>query len=106
MIPSLLNLMIAGASFLRGVPGLSRLLLGFMPAGKATATFDRTWIALVLTGQVFVGGASGNCSAGIFGDRRDLLFFALHWLRLLDTARDVAAFDLPGKVLSLLWGGS
>lgn len=41
MIPSLINLMIGGASLLRGVPGLPSLLLRFMPAGKAVPVFDR-----------------------------------------------------------------
>ena len=59
MIPSLLNLMIGGASLLRGIPGLPALLLRFMPAGKAVVTFDRIWLALVLACQVFVGAFLG-----------------------------------------------
>jgi hypothetical protein len=51
MIPSLLNLMIGGTSLLRGIPWLPAFLLQFMPASKAVATFDRTWLALVLTIQ-------------------------------------------------------
>ena len=37
-----------------------------------------------------------------------VIFYILPWigLGLLDTARDVADFDLPGRVLALLWGGS
>jgi hypothetical protein len=30
-----------------------------MPAGKAVPVFDRTWLALVLTCQVFVGAFLG-----------------------------------------------
>jgi hypothetical protein len=60
MIPSLLNLMIGGASLLRGIPGLPTLLLRFMPASKAVPAFDRTWLALVLTCQVFVGDSSAS----------------------------------------------
>jgi hypothetical protein len=59
MIPSLINLMIGGASFIRGVPGLPALLLRFMPAGKAVPPFDRQWLALVLTSQVFLGAILG-----------------------------------------------
>jgi hypothetical protein len=59
MIPSLLNLMIAGASFIRGVPGLPTMLLRFMPAGKVVPSFDRQWLALVLTSQLFVGAFLG-----------------------------------------------
>jgi hypothetical protein len=36
-----------------------------------------------------------------------VIFYMMPWigLGLLDTARDVADFDLPGRVLPLLWGG-
>jgi hypothetical protein len=59
MIPSLINLMIGGASLLGGVPGLTPLLLRFMPIGKAVPPFERSWIALVLTSQVFIGAGLG-----------------------------------------------
>jgi hypothetical protein len=61
MIPSLINLMIGGASLLRGIPGLPTILLRFMPSGKAVPQFDRAWIALVLTCQVFLGALLGGC---------------------------------------------
>jgi hypothetical protein len=37
-----------------------------------------------------------------------VIFYLMPWigLGLLDTARAVADFDLPGQVLPLLWGGS
>src|SRR5712675_2233195 len=41
-------------------PGkLPTLLLRFMPAGKVVPAFDRRWLALVLTVQVFVGASFG-----------------------------------------------
>jgi hypothetical protein len=35
-----------------------------------------------------------------------VIFYIMPWigLGLLDTARDVADFDLPGRVLRLFWG--
>jgi hypothetical protein len=104
MIPSLLNLMIGGASLLRGIPGLSTLLLRFMPAGKAVPAFDRTWLALVLTCQVFVGAFLGI--AAQFALAIGVIFYVLPWtgLELLDTVRAVAEFDVPMRVLGLLWG--
>jgi hypothetical protein len=48
----------------------------------------------------------------VFSDRGSCnshhIFYILPWvgLGLLDTARDVAAFDLPRRVLALLRGGS
>jgi len=104
MIPSLINLTIGGTSLLRGVPGLPALLLRFMPANKAVPTFDRTWLALVLTIQVFAGAFLGIAAQALlaFG----VLFYVLPWmeLELLDTARAVTEFDLPMRVLQLWWG--
>jgi hypothetical protein len=59
MIPSLLSLMIGGASLISGMPGLPSLLLRFMPEGKAVPAFDRTWLAITLTLQIFSGAILG-----------------------------------------------
>jgi hypothetical protein len=104
MIPSLLNLMIGGVSLFRGIPGLPMWLLRSMPAGKAVPAFDRSWLALALTCQVFAGAL-----LGIFAQIAltiGLLFYVLPWMgvELLQTARDVAEFDLPIRVLRLWWG--
>jgi hypothetical protein len=75
-----------------------------MPAGKAVPAFDRTWLALVLTCQVFVDAFLGV--AGQFVLAIGAIFYVLPWmgLELLETARSVAEFDLPGRVLGLWWG--
>ena len=102
MIPSLLNLAIGGIAFLRGIPGVRSLLLGFLPDGKAVPQFDRAWIALVLTTQVFVGIALGVATQvflaiGIIG-------YVLPWfgLHILDVVRDIAGFNLPERVWALI----
>ena len=59
MIPSLLSLMIGGASLISGMPGLPSLILRFMPEGKAVPAFDRTWLAITLTLQIFSGAILG-----------------------------------------------
>jgi len=104
MIPSLINLTIGGTSLLRGVPSLPALLLRFMPASKAVPTFDRTWLALVLTIQVLVGAFLGIAAQALLAI--GVLFYLLPWmgLELLDTARAVAEFDLPMRLLRLWWG--
>jgi hypothetical protein len=104
MIPSLLNLMIGGASLLRGIPGLPGLLLRFMPAGKAVPTFERTWLALVLTVQVFAGAFLGIAAQFVLAIGVIFYVLPLIGLELLDTARAVADFDLPIRVLRLWWG--
>jgi hypothetical protein len=104
MIPSLINLMIGGASVVRGVPGLPSLLLRFIPASKAVASFDRPWLALVLTLQAFVGAFLGFAAQVFLAVV--VIFYIMPGigLGLLDTARDVAAFDLPMRVSQLYRG--
>jgi hypothetical protein len=98
MIPSLVNLIIGGTSLLRGIPGLPTLLLQSMPAGTAVPAFDRTWMALVLTGQIFVGALLGIAAQALLA--LGLIFHVMPWigLDLLDMARAVAAFDWPARV--------
>jgi hypothetical protein len=100
MIPSIINLVIGGASLMRGVPGVPSLLLKFMPANKGVPAFDRAWIATVLTLQLVGGAILGIVVQfalvyAVFG-------YVMPWmgLELLDMARAVAAFDLPGKIIA------
>jgi hypothetical protein len=105
VIPSLVNLVIGGASLLRGVPGLPSLLLCFMPAGKAVPDFERRWIALVLTLQIVVGAILGVAAQAFL--IIVVIGYVMPWfgLGLLDMARDLAAFNLPLRVSQLLGGG-
>jgi len=105
MIPSLINLMIGVASFIRGVPGLPALLLRFMPAGKAVPPFDRQWLALVLTSQVFLGAFLGIAAQAFLAIVVIFHVLPSFGLELLDTARAVAEFDLPARVMRVFWGG-
>jgi hypothetical protein len=83
------------------VPGLPGL-----PAGKAVPPFDRQWLALVLTSQIFLGAFLGIAAQYVLAIV--VIFHVLPWfgLELLDTARDVAEFDLPIRVLRLFWGAT
>jgi hypothetical protein len=96
--------LIGGASFIRGVPGQPTLLLRFMPAAKAVPPFDSQWLALVLTSQVFVGALLGIAAQAFLAIV--VIFHVLPWfgLELLDTARDVANFDLPGAGAAVVLG--
>jgi hypothetical protein len=98
VIPSLINLMIGGASLLRGVPGLPSLILRFMPVGKAVPAFDRAWIALVLTLQIVVGAILGIAAQALL--IVGVIAYVMPWLGLglLDMARDIAAFNLPLRI--------
>jgi len=98
MIPSLVNLVIGGMALTRGLPGFGRLLVNFMPAGKAVPAFDRAWMAAILSvqvcGGIFLGFAAQFLLAWI------LLFHIMPLVgpNLLDRARDVAAFDAPARI--------
>jgi hypothetical protein len=101
MIPSLVNLVVGGASLLRGVPGVPALLLSKLPVARAVPAFDRAWIATILTLQTVGGAILGIAAQG-------LLFWVIIFyvppffgLGLLDLARDLAAFNLPAQVAQL-----
>ena len=104
MIPSLINLMIGGLALTRGIPALPSILVNFMPPGKAMPGFDRAWMALVLTIQIFAGAFLGIGAQAFLA--WGLIFHLLPWigLDLLDMARAVATFDLPARVGQLFAG--
>ena len=78
-----------------------------MPASKAVPAFDRTWLALVLTCQVFIGaflGIAAQCILVLIPVGVYFYMLPLIGLDPLDTAHAVVKFDLPGRVLGLWWG--
>jgi hypothetical protein len=101
MIPSLVNLTIGGASLLRGIPWITTLLLRNMPDRGAPPAFERAWMTLLLTSQLFLGGLLGIAAQVFLA--YVVIGIVLPWfgLDLLDLARAVAALDLPGHVLGV-----
>src|ERR1700732_3414031 len=97
MIPSLVNLVIGGASFVRGLPGLPSLLLRFIPAQGNVPKFDRAWIATILTAQVAAGAALGIAAQAFLALVIIGYVMPFFGLELLDMARDVATFNLPAR---------
>ncbi|MGO9720588.1 MAG: hypothetical protein ACLPIG_03780 [Methylocella sp.] len=102
MIPSLVNLAIGGMAFSRGVPGLGRLLLRWIPEGREVPDYRRPLAALILTGQMFAGAFLGFAAQAFLA--WGLIFHVMPWvgLDLLDMARAVAAFDLPARIGQLV----
>jgi hypothetical protein len=98
MIPSLVNLVIGGASLVRGRPGLPSLLLRAIPARGGVLKWDRHWIATVLTAQVALGAALGIAAQAFLVVVVIGYVMPLFGLELLDMAREVAAFNLPARV--------
>ena len=101
ILPSLINLMIGGASLIPGVPGLPTLLLSFMPEGKAVPAFDRTWLSIILTLQIFLGVILGIAAEGFLAAGLIVYIMPAVGLGLLDQARAVASFDVPARVTQL-----
>jgi hypothetical protein len=104
MIPSLINLGIGGASLMRGLPGLTSLLQGYIPEAKTVPSFDRAWIAVVLALQVIGGVILGIVAQALIFV--GVIVYVMPWFGpgLLDLARDVAVFDLPSLVWQLFAG--
>ena len=100
VIPSLVNLMIGGTALLRAIPGVGSFLLRYLPSNRPPPTYNRAWIALVLTlqsaGGIVLGIAAQVALAVV------LISYAMPALgiRLLDVARAVTEFDLPMRMLS------
>ena len=80
------------------------VLLGFLPGGKAVPTFERAWIALVLTAQTFLGAILGIVAQAFLAI--GIIGYVLPWLgiEILDTTRQVADFNLPELVWRIFSG--
>jgi hypothetical protein len=104
MIPSILNLSIAAAAFLRGLPVINAWILHRMPAGKAVRERDQIPVAAALTAQV-VGGVALTGIAGYL--------VAVYVIPLglpgfgavvRDFAADLAAYNAPARAMIWLSG--
>jgi hypothetical protein len=101
MIPSLINLAIGGMAFTRGVPGVSRLLLRWIPEGRDVPHYRRPLAALALTSQMFAGAFLGIAAQALLA--WGLLFHLMPWLGLdlLWLCQQLAELNLPGKFFHL-----
>ena len=103
LIPSALNLCIAAASFMRGLPFLNTWILNRMSSGRsAMRDRDRLLLALALSGQI----AGGVLAIGLE------LYYLGTWLLpmwlpsfgtiLRHFSEALAAYDAPGQIMKLL----
>jgi hypothetical protein len=104
VIPSLINLVIGCTSLTRAIPALSHWLLGFLPNARAVRTYDRAWIAAVLTVQWGLGVILAVVVQALLA--YGMIFYAMPaiGLELLDVARYLAALDLPMQLIRFLAG--
>jgi hypothetical protein len=102
VVPSVINLMIGGASLVCGIPGIPALLARNMPIGRAPAFYNQTWIALLWTLQV-VGGAILGIAA-----QAAIIVFVIGFLmpaiglNLLGMCRTLFELNLPVHLLRSL----
>ncbi|MFZ1963186.1 MAG: hypothetical protein WAU78_06930 [Roseiarcus sp.] len=104
LIPSLINLVIGAAAFLRGLPSLHAWILNRMPEGKAVRDNDRLPVACALAGQL----AGGLLISGV------LLYLLAAYVvpigiptlgaTIRDFSEEVAAFNAPARLMMLLHG--
>jgi hypothetical protein len=101
LLPSLANLVIASGCLTRGLPGVSIWLLRSMPANAAVPTFERAWIAAVLTAQWAFGGILMLAAFAALGWLVAMLVPEVGTL-LLKYGRAVADLELPKRMLELV----
>src|SRR5262249_7745614 len=65
LVPSVLNLIVGGASLMCGAPWIPLFLLKYMPRDGAPASHNQTWMALTWTVHI-VGGILLGISVQIF----------------------------------------
>ena len=104
LIPSALNLCIAAASLMRGLPFLSAWILKRMPAHSAVRDNDRLLLVGALAGQI----AGGLFATGL------ALYFLGAWLLPLclptlgayirDFSEALAAYNAPGRIMNWFAG--
>jgi hypothetical protein len=104
MIPSILNLSIAAAAFLRGLPVINTWILHRMPVGKAVRERNQIPVAAALTAQV-VGGVALTGIAGYLV-AVDVIPLGLPGFGAVvrDFAADLAAYNAPARAMIWLSG--
>jgi hypothetical protein len=102
MIPSLINLAIGGMAFTRGVPGVPRLLLHWIPECRDVPDYRRPLAALALTSQMFAGALLGIAAQAFLAWVLLYHLMPAIGLDLLWLCRQLADLDLPGELFHLI----
>jgi hypothetical protein len=104
MIPSILNLSIAAAAFLRGWPRINGWILQRMPVGKAVAQRDRLPVAAALTAQLVGGVAFTGVAVYLVALYLIPLGLPAFGAVVRDFAQDLADYNLPARLMIWLSG--
>ena len=89
---------------MRAVPGVPQVLLRFLPATGGMPVYDRAWIAALLTAQAALGAVLGLAAQAPVAWGLIFHLMPAAGLDLLDLARDVAALELPTRVIAFFAG--
>ena len=102
LIPSLFNLVVGAAAFMRGLPFINRWILSRMPIGKAVRDSERSLVASALAGQL----VGGMLISGV------LVYLLAYYVVPLglpqlgavirDFSETLAAYNLPARLM--IWG--
>jgi hypothetical protein len=104
MIPSILNISIAAAAFLRGWPRINGWILQGMPVGKAVAQRDRIPVAAALTAQLVGGVAFTGIVVYLVAVYLIPLGLPAFGAVVRDFAQDLADYNLPARLTIWLSG--
>jgi hypothetical protein len=104
MIPSILNLSIAAAAFLRGWPRINGWILQRMPVGKAVAQRDRFPVAAALTAQLAGGVVFTGVAVYLVAAYMIPLGLPAFGAVVRDFAQDLADYNLPARLMIWLSG--
>ena len=103
LVPSVINLVIGGASLTRGIPWLTRFVLSRMPLRGGVKRRDRPLLAAILTAQMFGGAALGLAAQAVLAVVVIGYVLPAVGLNLLDLAVRTAEFNLPFRAIALLF---
>ena len=104
LIPSVVNVSVAGAAVCRGLPWVTPWLLSCLLPDTMPKGFDRMGLAWALAGQLLLGGLVFVVWELWFVWGLLIGWFAAYRYGLLDIVQAVAEYDLPAKLLLTLLG--
>jgi hypothetical protein len=93
-----------GTALMRAVPGLPQALLHVMPAAGGVPTYDRAWIAAVLTLQAAFGAVLGVSVQAAVAWALFVYAMPAAGLGLLDLASSLERLNLPWRLIWLVGG--
>jgi hypothetical protein len=101
MIPSLLNLSIAAAAFLRGLPRVNAWVVQRVPVGKTMRQSDRLMVSAALAAQLVGGVALTGVATYLAGVYLLPLWLPAFGAVVRDFAADLAVYNAPAR--TIIW---